>query len=55
MRPGITGFWQVSARNTSSFHQRADYDRSYYDAMSLGTDVTVIIRTFGVVMKATGH
>ena len=55
MRPGITGFWQISIRNESCFHERADYDARYYKAMSLGTDLNVMARTVGVVMRATGH
>lgn len=55
MRPGITGYWQTSVRNESSFRQRAGYDASYFADMSLVTDLKVVARTFGVVMKATGH
>lgn len=55
MRPGVTGFWQVSERNETSFFERADYDQRYYRAMSLGTDIGVILRTVKVVVKATGH
>ena len=29
MRPGITGFWQVSVRNEANFAERAKYDRQY--------------------------
>lgn len=54
MRPGITGFWQISVRNESSFRERAQFDRSYFQQMSFGTDLRVIARTVGVVMKATG-
>lgn len=55
MRPGITGYWQISVRNESSFRQRAGYDAAYYADLSLGTDLKVVARTFGVVLKATGH
>ncbi|MGR1580894.1 sugar transferase [Thalassobius sp. S69A] len=55
MRPGITGFWQTSERNETSFRQRADYDADYFAQMSLRTDVKTILRTFAVVFKATGH
>jgi len=54
MRPGITGFWQIAARNESSFRERAQFDRSYFQQISLATDLRVIARTVGVVMKATG-
>jgi lipopolysaccharide/colanic/teichoic acid biosynthesis glycosyltransferase len=55
MRPGITGFWQISVRNESSFSQRAQFDRAYFMQMSFLTDLKVILRTFGVVLRATGH
>ncbi|MDQ2093176.1 sugar transferase [Rhodobacteraceae bacterium 10Alg 79] len=55
MRPGITGFWQVSDRNESSFAERAQYDTEYYRQMSLGTDLRVIVQTAHVVLKQTGY
>lgn len=54
MRPGITGFWQISVRNESSFADRAQFDSSYFHAMSFGTDLRVISKTFAVVIKGTG-
>lgn len=54
MRPGVTGFWQTSERNESSFAQRADYDRSYYHALSAGIDLKVLLRTVVVVARGTG-
>lgn len=54
MRPGITGFWQISVRNDSSFAERAQFDRSYFNAISFATDLQVIAKTFAVVIKGTG-
>lgn len=54
MRPGITGFWQISVRNESSFRERAMFDRRYYIELSFLTDVRVMLRTVAVVIKATG-
>lgn len=54
MRPGITGMWQTSVRNESSFSERAIYDARYFREMSLMTDITLIARTFQVVAKGTG-
>lgn len=55
MRPGITGFWQTSIRNESSFAERANFDASYFRSMSLGTDIRVMAKTVGVVFAGTGY
>lgn len=55
MRPGITGFWQTADRNETSFSERAWYDTRYYTQISLATDLRVLFRTVGVVLRATGH
>ncbi len=55
MRPGITGFWQTSVRNESSFAERAAFDRAYFRNISFLTDVRVMARTVRVVLKGTGH
>ena len=54
LRPGLTGLWQVSERNQSTFASRAMYDDDYDRSISLRTDALVIWRTVGVVMGATG-
>lgn len=55
MRPGITGFWQVSKRNDSTFADRASFDDRYDREVSLGTDLWLLAATVGVVVRATGH
>ena len=54
LRPGLTGLWQVSERNQSTFASRALYDDDSDRSISLRTDALVIWRTVGVVMGATG-
>ena len=54
MRPGISGMWQVSKRNDSSFAERALHDNEYWKDMSLKTDLTVLARTVFVVLRGTG-
>jgi exopolysaccharide production protein ExoY len=54
LRPGITGFWQISVRNESSFRDRAEFDRNYFLQLSFLTDLRVIMRTFAVVLRGTG-
>ena len=55
MRPGITGLWQVSERNETSFAQRAFYDSQYLDELSLKSDLTLMVKTVSVVLRANGH
>ncbi|MCI5112795.1 MAG: sugar transferase [Marivita sp.] len=54
LRPGITGFWQVSVRNESSFAERAQYDAEYLRKVTLAEDLCVMFKTVGVVTKGTG-
>jgi lipopolysaccharide/colanic/teichoic acid biosynthesis glycosyltransferase len=55
MRPGITGYWQVSDRNESNFSERALHDTIYYREISLRADFLTILRTVGVVLIGTGQ
>ena len=55
LRPGMTGTWQISARNASDFARRADFDTGYDQDLSLSTDVVILVRTFGAVAHGTGH
>lgn len=54
LRPGLTGTWQISDRNASTFAQRADYDADYERNLSFVTDVRILLATVGVVLRATG-
>lgn len=55
MRPGITGLWQVSDRNESTFAGRAAFDTEYYHKLSLKTDLSILGRTIRVVIRGTGY
>lgn len=55
LRPGITGFWQISDRNECEFRDRAKYDTVYEREMSLRTDLAVLWRTVSVVLRGTGY
>ncbi|SFE51086.1 sugar transferase [Roseivivax sediminis] len=54
LRPGITGYWQTSSRNESSFAERAGFDHAYLRDVSFGTDLSVLLRTVRVVIVGTG-
>lgn len=54
LRPGITGFWQISDRNNSSFASRAVHDAHYARSMSFGVDLAVLFKTVESVLRGTG-
>lgn len=55
LRPGITGIWQVSARNEQAFSYRARTDALYFSTASFWGDVKLMFRTLGVVVRTTGY
>ncbi|MGR3707196.1 sugar transferase [Sulfitobacter sp.] len=55
LRPGISGNWQVSMRNESTFVDRAAYDRRYNLTLSLREDTRILKDTVHVVLRATGY
>ena len=55
LRPGVTGSWQIEGRGTTRFVDRVRFDEDYYSKASLGCDLRLIGKTFGVVLKGTGH
>jgi exopolysaccharide production protein ExoY len=54
LRPGITGNWQITDRNKTTFAARAEYDRDYAATVSLGADVGILAKTVRVVLNGTG-
>lgn len=52
--PGITGLWQVEARQDPSFDSYISLDTAYVENWSLWLDIKILIRTFGVVLGGTG-
>lgn len=55
LRPGLTGLWQVSDRNNTSFVERARLDDEYERTISLGTDLSILARTVRSVLFCTGY
>ena len=55
LRPGVTGFWQISDRNETSFAARAAYDADYSRRLSFLTDMMVLLATAWVVVRGTGY
>lgn len=55
LRPGITGLWQVSARNIEKFSYRNEVDTVYEGALCAQLDAKIFFKTVGVVLRRTGH
>ncbi len=53
-RPGVTGLWQVSGRNDTSYQQRVHLDRCYVKNWTLWHDLTILARTVPVVLQRRG-
>ncbi|MBC7955829.1 MAG: sugar transferase [Cytophagales bacterium] len=54
VRPGITGLWQVSGRNDTSYEERVELDRSYVEQRSILLDLHILFKTVGVVLSRDG-
>jgi exopolysaccharide biosynthesis polyprenyl glycosylphosphotransferase len=52
--PGITGLWQVEAREDPSFDSYISLDTAYVENWSLVLDLRILARTVGVVLAGTG-
>jgi Undecaprenyl-phosphate galactose phosphotransferase WbaP len=52
--PGITGLWQVSGRNNTTYDERVDYDCQYVAAQSTLLDLKILLRTVKVVLFREG-
>lgn len=52
--PGITGLWQVSGRNDTSYQRRVQLDRWYTQNWSLWQDIAILCKTLPAVIARRG-
>ena len=52
--PGITGLWQVSGRNQTTFARRAELDDEYIQRWSQWLDIYILLKTVAVVLGKSG-
>jgi exopolysaccharide biosynthesis polyprenyl glycosylphosphotransferase len=52
--PGLTGLWQIQARQNASFDRYIALDTAYIENWSFWLDLTILIRTVGVILGGTG-
>ena len=51
MKPGLTGLWQVSGRNSLPFEEMVRLDLFYIENWSLLLDLKIILRTLPVMLR----
>ena len=49
--PGMTGLWQVSGKNKTTFEQMREMDLYYVKNASLFMDIGIMLRTVPAVLK----
>jgi exopolysaccharide production protein ExoY len=54
VKPGMTGLWQVSGRNLTSYGHRVELDRRYVIQRSLWLDLNILFKTVRVVLSGYG-
>jgi lipopolysaccharide/colanic/teichoic acid biosynthesis glycosyltransferase len=54
VKPGVTGLWQVSGRNRTTFEEMVALDLAYIRTRSLLTDARILLRTVSVVLAGNG-
>ncbi|MCA9048265.1 MAG: undecaprenyl-phosphate galactose phosphotransferase WbaP [Planctomycetaceae bacterium] len=54
VRPGLTGLWQVSGRNNTTYEDRVQLDAYYVRNWSLWLDYYILLRTFRTLILREG-
>jgi Undecaprenyl-phosphate galactose phosphotransferase WbaP len=54
VRPGITGLWQISGRNDTTYQERIDFDVYYVTNWSPWLDLYILVRTIRTVLLREG-
>ena len=52
--PGITGLWQISGRNDTTYAERVALDAWYVQNWSLWYDIAILFKTVDVVINRRG-
>jgi exopolysaccharide biosynthesis polyprenyl glycosylphosphotransferase len=54
MKPGLTGFWQVMGRQTTTYEEKIQMDMFYIDHWSIWLDFVIIAKTLREVARGQG-
>ncbi|HCC67932.1 TPA: hypothetical protein DEP90_01810 [Patescibacteria group bacterium] len=55
VKPGITGLWQISGRNSVKFKQRLELDVMYIRNMNIWLDLKILLKTPKVLITGKGR
>jgi lipopolysaccharide/colanic/teichoic acid biosynthesis glycosyltransferase len=54
VKPGLTGYWQVSGRSERTYEEMVRLDIEYAQRRSLGLDLSILVKTPWVVLSRKG-
>ncbi|HET7417674.1 MAG TPA: sugar transferase [Solirubrobacterales bacterium] len=54
VKPGLTGYWQVSGRSERTYEEMVRLDLEYVERRSLGLDLSILVKTPWVVLSRKG-
>ena len=54
VKPGLTGLWQVSGRQRTTYERRIELDMQYVQSWSLWLDARILLKTPVEVFRGTG-
>ncbi|MEM8920248.1 MAG: sugar transferase [Pseudomonadota bacterium] len=54
VRPGVTGLWQISGRNDTTYEERVALDVEYVEAWSLKRDLEIFFKSIPAILFSRG-
>jgi lipopolysaccharide/colanic/teichoic acid biosynthesis glycosyltransferase len=54
VKPGLTGYWQVSGRNERTYEEMVRLDIEYAERRSLALDLSILVKTPWIVLSRKG-
>lgn len=54
VKPGITGLWQISGRNNTTYGRRVALDTAYARSRTVALDLAILARTVPAVLTGSG-
>ena len=54
MKPGLTGYWQISGNQLAGYDRRVEMDLFYAEHWSLLFDLKILIKTPARVLRGSG-